>query len=633
MKGDLNFNVVVLLLFFLLPTHGQGQQSVEEDSTHISRQQSIALKLYHYNPDSAISIALKTLTTATDRRSNYQQGVSYYILSNAYGIKVDYRLSAEYGFKALQFFENTNHTQLWLESLLLLARINIDLRNYKQARNFIINATTLGEKKDRALIAAIYREYSMLLVEGQQYDSALYYINEGINYYEHVNDTLNLSILYQRKSKILYHNKNFDSSSSYNQKTIAYARAAGDLKTLGIAYYDAALNAMRLNEVNNAILLLNKSVDNHKTSCISTTIEVHSLLANIYLQQKKILLAFNELKIANDCKDRLYDSENYSQIQEMQSKYDFAMQQKTIQNLAEENSVKKDQVKNQQIFLTLLLIGILLLVIMIFLLIRLRMVQGQTNQELINRNIAIEHQKEEILAQAERLQQLNQLKSKLFSVISHDLRGPIANLHALLELITIKSVNPDEFKALSEKLKDNLNITQRTLENLLNWSLSQMEGIKTEPKKINIKSIIDDTCFLLKEVVVKKNIMIEVKISDSINVYADQDQLQVILRNLIHNAIKFSIPSGRVVLSVIHDSTYATVSIKDYGIGMTAEEIEMVTGSKQYFSKSGTLQEKGTGLGLMLCKEFIKRNGGHMEIVSTENSGTEITFSLKLFQE
>jgi signal transduction histidine kinase len=286
--------------------------------------------------------------------------------------------------------------------------------------------------------------------------------------------------------------------------------------------------------------------------------------------------------------------------------------------------------KNQRLALALLVACILLLVSLVFFLTRLRKIQAKTNSDLASKNIAIEHQKEEILSQAETLQQLNQLKLKLFSVISHDVRGPISTLHALLDLLTRKGVTQEEFILISDKLKTNLTLTQRTLENLLNWSLSQMEGLRTQPKVINIKSAIDDVNHLMEETALKKNIKLENQSENAIEVKADPNQLQLILRNLVHNAIKFSKPNHNVLIFAKHDDDNCFITIKDFGIGMTPGEVKTVLDSRNHFSKAGTDQEKGTGLGLLLCKEFIKHNGGDFNISSIANEGTEVQFSLPL---
>jgi signal transduction histidine kinase len=216
-------------------------------------------------------------------------------------------------------------------------------------------------------------------------------------------------------------------------------------------------------------------------------------------------------------------------------------------------------------------------------------------------------------------------------VISHDLRGPISNLQSLLELFTNKLVSAKEFISLSDKLKESLNATQRTLENLLNWSLSQMGGIKTDKKNVDVAQCIDETCSLLEHAASRKNITIRKNISRPISAWVDQNQLQVVLRNLLHNAIKFSSFNDSIEVTAIMKDQHSYISIKDYGIGMTRQEIESIIGSSGYFSKAGTQQERGTGLGLLLCKEFIARNEGAFDIKSNLGEGTEV--SLRLLAE
>jgi signal transduction histidine kinase len=285
------------------------------------------------------------------------------------------------------------------------------------------------------------------------------------------------------------------------------------------------------------------------------------------------------------------------------------------------------------LFLAFLLVGILLLVLLILVLSRLRSIQKKINDDLAMKNLAAEQQKNAMQLQTENLRQLDQLKSKLFSVISHDLRGPIANLQSLLEMFTKKLMNADEFIKLSDKLKTNLNITQRTLENLLSWALSQMDGIRTEKKKIEVSASIEEACRLMEEVAVRKNVVLNTKFDEALHVWADADQLQLVLRNLIHNAIKFSTLNEGIQILAFRENNHCQITIRDSGIGMTQHEINTLTSSKEHFSKEGTQQEKGTGLGLLLCKEFIVRNGGNFQIKSAIGSGTEVSFTLLLAEK
>ncbi|MDQ2657424.1 MAG: HAMP domain-containing histidine kinase, partial [Bacteroidota bacterium] len=425
--------------------------------------------------------------------------------------------------------------------------------------------------------------------------------------------------------------KKYTESKRYAYAALMIDSLVGNRRGLGISYYQVAQNEFALGNRQTAIRQLKQSIRiSNGIGNLTSQIKAHDLLADFYLKTNQPALAASELQQVSVFKDELYNSEKNGQIQEMQSLHDVDIKENTIRLLEHENDLRDQQMKNQRLFVAFLLVAVLFLVLLSFVLTRLRSIQKKANRNLANQNTAIEQQKMAIQIQAENLQQIDQVKTKLFSVISHDLRGPISNLQSLLDLFTKKLMTAEEFVNLSAKLRENLNLTQRTLENLLNWSLSQMGGIKTEKRKIELTQCIEETCNLMDEVAARKNVSLVRQFNGPLKVWADADQLQVVLRNLIHNAIKFSSFNDSIAISASRDGELCHIAVKDSGIGMTYQEIETIVGAKEYFSKIGTEQEKGTGLGLLLCKEFITRNGGKINIRSSVGGGTEVSFSLRL---
>jgi two-component system sensor histidine kinase/response regulator len=608
--------------------------AVQQDSAALRLRAVQAYKLFLGKPDSSIAIASSVLNTAIEEKNKYIEGYCYYILAKAHWAKANFRLSTEFGFKALKVFENSTYFYLWGETLLALARTLTDLKNFSQAGAYLNRAMDLAvAHSNEALQADVYRERSFLLLEQKQYDSALSYSNKGIAYYESMHDSLNASILYGRNARIYFSMKDYKKSIVFNQKALLIDSLVGNMRALGVSYFQTAQDEYYLHNTERSIKYLKKSIDlTGSIGYLNIQIRARNLLAEIYLTEGNPVQAYKELKLANQMKDSLFSAERNGQIQEMQSLYELENKENKIRLLEQENALKEQQVTNQRSFTIFLLVGIVLLLLLIFVLGRLRVIQKRANHALESKNRAIEQQKEEMEVQAENLQQLSQLKSKLFSVISHDLRGPIGNLQSLLELLTNRVMAPEEFLAVSDKLKNNLDVTQRTLENLLNWSLSQMEGIKTELETIEIKASLEEACRLMDEVAKRKNITLENAAKDSIHVVADPNQIQLVLRNLIHNAIKFSKVDGKVLISASVVDGHCVVQIKDFGIGMTKVEIGMIMASQEYFTRAGTQQEKGTGLGLLLCKEFIMRHGGNLNIESSPGKETTVSFSLPLAQ-
>ncbi|MEO5976789.1 MAG: HAMP domain-containing sensor histidine kinase [Chryseolinea sp.] len=618
------FVTYAIMLFILgLPSvKVTGQQF---DSLSLSLQAAESRGLYLSNPERSIQISNQLIANANEVDNKYFKGYGNYLLSKAYWAKGNYQLSTKYGFSALTILEETPYKYMWGETLVALARTLIDLKNFDQADQFLGQAMALASTSHHdKLEADVSRERSMFFLEQKKYDSALYCANHGIAYYETISDTLNLSVLYGRKASIYASLKDYKTSMTFNKLAIRFDSIIDNKRALGIAYYQAAFNEFNLRHLETSAEFLNKSINLvHENGSFKTLIKAHSLFGEIYLNQNKPELGYQELKLVSQFKDSLYSVERSGQVQEMQSLYELGKKEATIINLELEK-------KNQRILAIVLIAGIVLLLLLIFVLWRLRIVQKRANDALAFKNQSVEHQREEMQTQAENLQELNNLKSKLFSVISHDLRGPIGNLQALLDMVTRRIMTPEEFISVSHRLKENLNVTQRTLENLLSWSLSQMEGLKTEQDRFDIRHLIDEACRLLEEVAQRKNITLETSSETCIPVLADHNQIQLIIRNLLHNAIKFSREDGTVVLTALTDDEFCHISIRDNGIGMTSKETNMLLEKNQHFTKAGTHQEKGTGLGLMLCQEFVKRNGGSLTIESNPGAGTSVSFTVPL---
>lgn len=599
------------------------------DSVAVHQELQAAYNVFLASPDSTIRAVNRTLEPLGSSH-HFLRGYGYYVLSKAYWAKASFRLSIEYGFKALRIVDRDPAYAEWkVKTLLGLARVFIDLKNTEQGRRFIYQARVVAQRSKRdILMAEVYREQSMLCLEEGQYDSALLLADYGIRIYEQSHDTLNISILFSRQARVYFLREDYNRSLMLTRQALHLDSLVGNKRALGVTLLLVGANEYKLGHRHQAMTFLRQShIISEEISNLSNLVRVHSLMADIYWDDGRKDDAIHELKLVNQYKDSLYNTERNGQIQEMQSLYELDTKNQTIRSLEEENAVRDEEVKNQRILLGLFAIGILLLIALILVLIRLRSTQQKANAALSLKNYAIEQQKEEIHTQAENLQQLNELKTKLFSVISHDLRGPVASLRALLELLTGKHLQADEFVLLSEKLKVNVDVTQRTLENLLNWSLSQMEGIRTDRKPLSVKAVADECCRLLEETARRKGVTLTNHLLPEHHILADANQVSLMLRNVIHNAIKFSHPQGIIELRAMTEGNTCHVVIRDYGIGMSAEELSLLTTSTTHFSKTGTQQEKGTGLGLLLCHEFIKRNLGSLQVHSTPGAGTTVTLS------
>jgi signal transduction histidine kinase len=258
------------------------------------------------------------------------------------------------------------------------------------------------------------------------------------------------------------------------------------------------------------------------------------------------------------------------------------------------------------------------------------------NRALHKKNIEIKQQKSVIAdkanllrTQKRELTQLNSLKNKLFSVISHDLKSPMYAMRTLFQNMHTYNLPAKEIKMMVPDILNDLNYTIGLMENLLQWSKSQMQSDAIRAQELDLAHLIDDVIKLLRLQAEAKKVHIENTVDSSIHVYADKDMINLVLRNLISNAVKFTPENGRIAIGVNQLSYFAEVYVQDTGMGISAEALQKINESNFYTTK-GTASESGTGLGLMLCKEFLAKNGGQMHIESKPGEGSTFSFTLPL---
>ena len=253
----------------------------------------------------------------------------------------------------------------------------------------------------------------------------------------------------------------------------------------------------------------------------------------------------------------------------------------------------------------------------------------KANHLLQQKNTEISRQNIEIQEQAQQLRELNNLKDKLFSIISHDLRSPLGSLITLLNLTQEGYFTEEGFRDVIDELSKNVGYTSELLENLLRWAQSQMQGLKVIPSTFNIRDVAEDKLRLYEEQAQNKGITLRNQIDPQMAVYADSAMIELVFRNLIANAIKFCDKGSVVTTTASHSNGMVMVSVSDTGKGISSENLKKLFG-REIFSTRGTSNEKGTGLGLLLCKDFITLNGGEIWAKSVEGVGSEFFFTLPL---
>ena len=259
-------------------------------------------------------------------------------------------------------------------------------------------------------------------------------------------------------------------------------------------------------------------------------------------------------------------------------------------------------------------------------------------EELIIAKLAVDLQSELIAAKekaeenAIQLRELNATKDKLFSIIAHDLRSPFQNILSLSDLFieNFKRNEVEQNSALLGMISLSARNTLVLLDNLLHWAKLQTGQINSKPEKLVLSAIIKEILAFSMTSATLKNISLNYIQIDGIEVFANEDMLKLVLRNLISNAIKFTKPGGNINVSVITDQNVAEISVSDNGVGMKVETIKNLFNIEENSTSVGTANERGSGLGLVLCKEFVEKLNGTIWVESEFGKGSDFRFTLPL---
>jgi signal transduction histidine kinase len=259
----------------------------------------------------------------------------------------------------------------------------------------------------------------------------------------------------------------------------------------------------------------------------------------------------------------------------------------------------------------------------------LERIREQEEKEKLEQEVTLRTR--EIKLQNVQLEEVNNVKDKLFSVVSHDIKGPLNSLHLALTLAKSGTLSSEEFQQLSGRLEMRLVQTTEFIDNLLQWAKLQMRGETFEPEDINLVGLVSEAVRLLEPECVQKNISLKNSITGSLGAFADMNMIRSVIRNLLTNAIKFTRREGTITLNAYQVDNRIILSIADTGVGIPPDSRDRLF-TPTSPTTQGTQQERGTGLGLLLCKQFVERNGGRIWFESEVDKGTTFYFSLPIYQ-
>jgi signal transduction histidine kinase len=531
----------------------------------------------------------------------------------------------EYQIKAYHLSDSANYQHLNSIILNSEARSYIHLDELDNARRCLKNSLNNAKLNDQTeLIAETNLMYGDLYSDALNYHHAIAYYEIALEIFIKTHKELMEAIALYKIGNCKFSLDMIDESYQYHLQSLKIRNKINDRTGLAESYnqigkfylengqYQKAINNLKLGLANaemvNSNILMQQSFD----YLYQAYFEMDDFRQAVFYQDK--YTSISEL---------IYGEADQRKIQELNTQLQIEQREHRIKDLEEKAKQKEKDLASSQKFVTTLILLLVVVAISIYFFIR-------SFQEKRKINIELQEINEKVIKQNEDLKELNNTKDKFFSIIGHDLKGPLNSLTSFSQLLInhTASLTEEEIRTVAKDLDKSLKNLFELLENLLGWARSQTGRLEVIPEDFKIADVIKENVRLLSKAARNKKIKMEMIMEDDVVVHADINSVKTVIRNLLSNAIKFTEEDGLISIIVDEWKEKVEIGIHDTGVGMTHEVREKIFDLTTKHSTLGTNNEKGTGLGLILCKEFVDRNGGSLTVESEQGVGSSFKFTL-----
>ncbi len=651
---------------------------------------SLTLQLAFQAPDTAkVNTSIKLIDILYNQK-DYKKAIMFIDESErlAQSLKYDGGIAQAIYYKALIFankddyynavdnFNRSKQLFLKINDTLGVAEVNsgigmieINRGNFKKGIDASLLAISVFEDKNLFENLSVgYDNLATAYFETDRVEESLTYNFKALEVRERLKDTINLSKTYRNIATLYSIKKDHTNAISYYNKVLLLLASGGNnlelrgeiLPKIGQEYLNSK-DYLKAAENLVAGARLNRRIQNKEG-----LLQALNGLAQLNLVKRRFDLVQGQLAEATIIAKELNDEKELLRNFELNMKLDSAkgdfqnafMWQREYQNLKDkvfkreyinaglvetdynteasnekllEEQKVKDEANAARIdklkLISYLLLGAFAIVSTFLLLIYLkRNSRLKYTKELEEKNEQIQKQNEAILSQSKNLEEINVVKDKLFSIVSHDLKDSVSSIKAFIDLLKEGSLSSEEFNELIPELSENADNASLLLFNLLNWSKSQMESLEPKPEYFNIQEVFKDKIKLVDHKVEKKKIvLVDETIADTI--YADRSMVEIIVQNLLTNAVKFCNAGDIISISNQVINGRCQFYIKDTGVGISKDNQEKLFKDSS-FTTIGTTNEKGTGLGLNICKDLVELNHGRIWVESSLNNGSKFYVEL-----
>lgn len=570
------------------------------------------------NPSKALEYFERSAALAKKINNTLRLGNAYYDIGFCYLLKNDFDKSLDHYQQSAKIYEQLKDNRRLTNAYMSMGNVFFQSKTLSKASEYYDKAQLIVEQsKDSGQLASLYAQRGTMYDQTQEYDSALLYLQKSMAIAKLINDDYmvttglsNIGLTYKHKKNTALALQYFD---TVLKKYIAMAEPP--LDNLAVIYNNIGATQSQAGNYTKAIKAFNKSIGYClQEGLTGITMENYRNMADMYGDMKDYRQQSIYLNKYYHLKDSIFSNDNKNQLTQLET--DYQLEKKNI-SLVKEQSETAKQKNQRNIFIIIAIGAAVLLAALSFFYRRIK----QNNILLQDKNMQINTQKDE-------LQTLNHIKDRLFSVISHDLRNPLVTLKSYLSLADSPNLPAEKKDKFKSQTVQAVSQTSDMLDNLLVWANMQIKNTRPAITNVNIEDCIDDAIGAVRAQAMQKNIQInkDIKITGAA---ADSNIVEIALRNIITNAVKYSHANSEILVSTATHQQQIFITVKDEGIGMSKEQVEDLL-YNDIESTAGTQGEKGSGLGLFLVKELLQKINAVLLIESEEGKGSSFIIKLGL---
>lgn len=514
----------------------------------------------------------------------------------------------DYIHKANLYFEKMKDTLVLSSTYNNLANIYSDAGNHDKAEEFYLKSIEIKRNTNSPKLSSSLNNLALLYIDIGKIDKAEPLLVESLQVAERHQNSYYKTLAYHRLGTIYLERKVYDKSKKYFDSSLTQAVKSQNAKLVANAKLQLGVVATANENYFKAEKLLQESretLEELETAPLLLTNYWH--LADLNFKKGNYKDAFLWQKKYQQLSDDNVAKENADNIAKAEQKYKSDLEkQKQI-----DEQEKRELLAKQELFVYKIFTVISLIIAATFLGFLLYVIRSR-------------REKKKYIKQ---LNESNQIKNKLFSIISHDLKNEIHGLEGSLNLLKDDFISSEEFKEIVPLLANRTHQTSILLNNLLNWSKSQMKELSANPIGLTINSVITEKFKFFEPKANEKELKLVNQLDQDTMVFVDKDMFSIVSQNLIANAIKFCNPNDTITLTSIDKDEHVQIRFEDSGVGIAPENLHKLF-AEETFTTTGTQKEKGTGLGLRICKELVELNHGNISVQSELGKGTTFIISL-----